>query len=253
LTALFFFAPWLTFGQDVHSSYQTPTDLTHVWAQRASVFLAVATAALILYNLIRRPHRMSEPATRWMLFLGICLLPLPVLFMSGAVGMEQSKNIQFCGSCHVMEPFVENMQDPDSDLLAALHYKNRYIQRDHCYRCHTDYGFLGNIEAKKDGVDHVWRNITSTYTLPIRKRKPFHYTVCLDCHGQAKKFLEESFHEGVIDEVLRGETGCLDCHVASHPGHEVKEAPPEDESENGAAPEGEDGQESGPQGKEDAI
>lgn len=231
--------PWLSFAEAevVHLTYEPPSDLSHQWAKAGSICLAIVAGFLIVYNLTARRHRLRDPATRWMLFLATSVMPLPVLFLSGAVGIEQSKNVEFCGSCHVMEPFVENMTDPDSDLLAAIHYKQRYIQQNHCYKCHSDYGFLGDVEAKSAGVGHVWRNITGTYKMPIRIARPYRYTICLNCHGRAQKFLEEPQHDGVIDEVLRGETGCLDCHVASHPGREEEEIPAEDEAKEQPASE----------------
>jgi nitrate/TMAO reductase-like tetraheme cytochrome c subunit len=239
-----FFLPWVAFAETIHTTYEPSSDLSHQWAKVGSICLAITAGGLILYNLIARRNRMGEPSTRWMLFLATTLMPLPVLLLSGAVGIEQSKTVEFCGSCHVMEPFVNNMRDPESDLLAAIHFKQRYIQRDHCYKCHSDYGFLGDIEAKSAGMSHGCKNITGTYKMPIRINRPYNYTICLNCHGQAQKFLQEDLHEGVIDEVLRGETGCLDCHVASHPGREgeddLMEDEDEDESEDGSDSEDEE-------------
>ncbi len=34
-------------------------------------------------------------------------------------------------------------------LLAAVHFKNRYIQRSHCYVCHTDYGLFGTSDTPR--------------------------------------------------------------------------------------------------------
>ena len=166
--------PWVGMAEAdiVHMSYEPPSDLSHQWAKVGSIGLALIAAGLILYNLTARRHRLREASTRWMLFLATSVMPLPVLLLSGAVGIEQSKGVDFCGSCHVMEPFVNDMKDPESDLLAAVHFKQRYIQKDHCYRCHSDYGFLGDVEAKTAGVGHVWKNITGTYSTPIRIARP---------------------------------------------------------------------------------
>jgi len=223
LLLLSFCLPSPLTAQSAANHFAPPEDIAHQWAKHASLALAVASGALVIYNLAWRRQRMNEASTRWMLLLGVCVLPLPVLLLSGAVGIEQSKSVNFCGSCHVMGEFVENMTDPESDLLAAVHFKQRYIQHDQCYRCHSDYGFLGNIEAKKAGVGHVWKNVTGTFKEPIRMRRPYRYTICLDCHGQAQIFHEVALHENVVDKVLRGETTCLECHVASHPGRAAEE------------------------------
>ena len=152
-----------------------------------------------------------------MLFIGICVLPTPVMFLSTAVGLEQSKDVQFCMSCHVMKPFVDDLKNPASTTLAAIHHKNRYIQREHCYRCHTDYGILGTMEAKKQGLGHIWKAGTGSYTLPIKMSKPFNFAICLDCHANSAKFNKEAAHTGVVNETLSGKGNCLDCHVSPHP------------------------------------
>jgi len=139
------------------------------------------------------------------------------MVLSTAVGLEQSKAVQFCSSCHVMGVFVNDLKDPSSTTLAALHYQNRYIQREHCYRCHTDYGILGTMEAKKAGLGHVWKETTGTYKLPIKMSKPYNYAICLDCHAESAKFNQEAAHDNVVNETLTGKSNCLDCHDPPHP------------------------------------
>ena len=36
-----------------------------------------------------------------------------------------------------MLPMVNDMRDPGSETLAALHYKNNDIAKDQCYHCHS--------------------------------------------------------------------------------------------------------------------
>src|SRR5262249_246486 len=144
-----------------------------------------AASALIIYTLIVRKHRLGETASKWMLFTGICLLPWPAMFLSAAVGMEGSKKVEFCSSCHGMKTFKHDLKNPPSKTLAGLHFQNRYIQREHCYRCHTDYGILGTMEAKMAGLGHVWKETTGAYKLPIKMSRPYNYAICLDCHGES--------------------------------------------------------------------
>ena len=136
--------------------------------------------------------------------------------------MEQSKSVEFCNSCHVMDPFLDDMRDVESDNLAAAHFKHRYIQREHCYRCHTNYGIFGTMEAKLAGLGHVWMEATGTYELPIEINKPYNYAICLDCHGQAVRFVSEEMHGETLDDVLAGEGTCSDCHEMAHPERETR-------------------------------
>ena len=47
-----------------------------------------------------------------------------------------------------MQVYVDDMLDSESESLAAVHYKNRYIPSNQCYDCHTSYGMFGTVEAK---------------------------------------------------------------------------------------------------------
>ena len=151
-----------------------------------------------------------------MLFIGICVMPLPVMVLNSAVGLEQAKDIGFCQSCHVMRGFVGDMQNPASDRLAAVHFKNRYIQRSHCYVCHTDYGLFGTVEAKLAGMGHIWKESTGSYTVPVKIARPYRFTICLDCHGQSAKFEKVAAHRGLVAKIASGEATCTSCHGLSH-------------------------------------
>jgi nitrate/TMAO reductase-like tetraheme cytochrome c subunit len=210
------------FGAEAAPHYRPPRDFARKWAKAMGFALMGGSGVLIAYTLGWRRHRLDEASSKWMLFTGICLLPTPVMFLSTAVGLEQSKNVEFCMSCHVMDPFVKDLKDPKSKNLAALHYQNRYIQREHCYRCHTDYGVLGTMEAKMAGLGHVWKAATGSYTLPIHMRKPYNYLICLDCHAGSAKFDKEAAHDGVVAETASGKSNCLDCHDAPHPPPETR-------------------------------
>jgi len=210
------------FGAEATSLYRTPHPFAQIWARAIGLSLVGAAALLILYTLLFRRQRLYEASSKWMLFAGICLLPTPVMLLSTAVGLEQSKNVQFCMSCHVMKPFVDDLKDPASTTLAALHYKNRYIQREHCYRCHTDYGILGTMEAKKAGLGHIWKAGTGSYKLPIKMSKPYDFGICLDCHADSAKFDKEAAHTDVVKETLAGKSNCLDCHNSPHPPPETR-------------------------------
>jgi cytochrome c nitrite reductase small subunit len=193
------------------------------WAARISLAGVLAALALIGFVLLFRRRHIAAAASQWMLFIGICVMPLPVMLLGSAVGLERAKDVSFCQQCHVMRHFVTDMQDPRSERLAAVHFKNRYIQRSHCYVCHTDYGLFGTMEAKMAGMGHIWKESTGSYTLPVRMSKPYRFMICLDCHAQSAKFEKVKQHQGLVPKVARGEAGCTSCHGSSHPGPEQRE------------------------------
>src|SRR5262249_26302363 len=155
-----------------------------------------------------------------LLFGGILVLPVIVVFLATAHGMQESMSVNACGDCHVMEGHVKDLRNPKSDSLAATHYKNRYIQADQCYTCHSDYGMFGTVSAKMEGVGHVYHNITGTYPTPIKIRNPYSNLRCLSCHGGAQNFVSKHEKEQV-DNLLSGKDSCLDCHGPAHKAEEA--------------------------------
>ncbi len=210
------------FAQAADLAYEPPKDYAKEWARNISLLMTVGAAGLILYTLIARRRQIGGFQSKWLLFFGVCVVPFPVMVLSTAVGLDQAKAIGFCRSCHVMGTFVEDMEDPASQRLAAAHFKNRYIQDKHCYACHTDYGLFGTLEAKIGGLVHIWKETAGTYVLPVKLKTNYRFTICLNCHGQSHKFLTQTAHAGVVPRTLRGETTCADCHGLSHPPRAVR-------------------------------
>jgi nitrate/TMAO reductase-like tetraheme cytochrome c subunit len=212
-------APPVVFG--------TPEDVVLVWATRAGLVLMTLSIALTLLVLLTRRQRLMEPQSRWMLFFGLCVFPIPVALLSGGVGMEESKAVAFCSSCHQpMGPFVADMLAPGSENLAAVHYKNWLIQRDHCWTCHSDYGIAGTARAKLMGLNHIARVTFGAWEPPIKLSSAYRWTICLGCHSNSARFKaprgDASAHEGIVQAVLRGQAGCTDCHAAAHPPREQR-------------------------------
>ena len=214
--------PFQLFAADTAVHPRPPHAFAQPYARDIGLCMVAAAALLIIYTLVFRRQRLHEANSKWMLFLGICLFPAPVMFLSTAVGLEQSKNVQFCMSCHVMKPFTDDLMNPASKTLAAIHYKNRYIQREQCYRCHTDYGILGTMDAKMQGLGHIWKAGTGSYTLPIKMTKPYNFGICLDCHADSAKFNKQPAHDGVLKEFAAGKANCLECHDSPHPPPETR-------------------------------
>jgi nitrate/TMAO reductase-like tetraheme cytochrome c subunit len=220
--ALLWVFPAHLLGADLSVYSRSPHAFAQPWARTIGLSMVVLAAVLIIYPLVFRRQQLHEANSKWMLFLGICLFPAPVMFLSTAVGLEQSKDVQFCMSCHVMKPFTDDLMNPASKTLAAIHFKNRYIQREQCYRCHTDYGILGTMDAKMQGLGHIWKAGTGSYTLPIKMTKPYNFGICLDCHADSAKFNKQPAHDGVLKEFAAGKANCLECHDSPHPPPETR-------------------------------
>ena len=222
LTLVLFASAPAVSGEAQPAIFEAPEDVVLAWAIRAGLVLMTLSIALTLFVLLKRRQRLLEPQSRWMLFFGLCAFPIPVALLSGGVGMESSKEVAFCNSCHQpMGPFVADMRDPASENLAAVHYKNWLIQRDHCWTCHSNYGIAGTARAKLMGLNHIARATFGAWKPPIRLSQPYRWTICLGCHSNSARFRtprgNATAHEGVVEAVVSGQAGCTDCHAAAHP------------------------------------
>lgn len=181
-----------------------------------AIALALGTVALLFLLGMMFAWRMPDsPKRHWMLLFGIVVLPGLALLLGASTAVDDAKRPEFCGSCHVMHPFINDLRNPESTTLASVHYQNRYILQDQCYTCHTDYGFFGPFRAKLTGVRHLWNYETGHYTLPIRIRSPYRIANCLHCHGESKVFRNK--HTELAAQIAAGDVGCLDCHGPAHP------------------------------------
>lgn len=190
---------------------------TEDWVRGLGIGFVLLNVVLIglAWRVLRRR---GGAAARGLLLAALGLVPVVVVFLSYVHGLEGSKRVEACGSCHVMRGHVADLRDVKSETLAAVHYKNRYIQEAHCYTCHTDYGMAGTVQAKFAGLGHVYRYLTGTYQLPVRIRAPYPNTRCLYCHAESQKFLKSEDHPPEsIPDLLSGATSCLECHGPPHP------------------------------------
>ncbi|HXJ33780.1 MAG TPA: NapC/NirT family cytochrome c [Candidatus Eisenbacteria bacterium] len=172
----------------------------------------VALVFLVAVAVVRIPESTSR---HWLLLFGVAVFPGLALLLGAGRAMDASKQPSFCGSCHVMGPWIEDLRNPDSKTLAAIHYQNRFILDDQCYTCHTDYGFAGPLRAKLGGMLHMLHYEFGTYASPIELYQPYRFNNCLHCHAESKRYLDA--HTDAAEAIADGSMTCLDCHAPVHP------------------------------------
>jgi len=176
---------------------------------------------LLLFNLIRYRGRMTGSVSVALLVSGVVALPSVSILLGTLLVFERAERVDFCLSCHLtMKPYVDDLKNPKSTSLAALHYQNRYIPANQCYECHTSYGLFGTVQAKEAGIVDVYKYFTMTFHLPIKMREPYPNTDCLKCHAESVKWL--GFHQDFKDALFSGETTCMQCHRDTNPAHTIQ-------------------------------
>jgi hypothetical protein len=154
---------------------------------------------------------------RLVALLALIVLPAGAVFLANYHTFEGTHEVKGCASCHVMLPMVNDMRDPASKTLAAVHYKNKWIAESQCYHCHSDYGLGGDLEAKLTGFRHLARYTTRTYEEPIVSRIKFSNKNCDQCHAGTPKYLAAAPHQDAAKELASNEITCMECHDAPHP------------------------------------
>jgi nitrate/TMAO reductase-like tetraheme cytochrome c subunit len=196
---------------------------TNDWIQGIGISFAVLNLVLLAAVWVSLRRRGITAVSKSFLFGSILVLPVIVVFLATTHGMQESMTVDACGHCHVMKGHVADLRDPKSESLAAVHFKNRYIQENHCYTCHSDYGMTGTLSAKLEGLGHVYHNTFGGYPNPIKIAKPYSNLRCLNCHGGSAKFLEKHDAEE-LPKLAAGTDSCLDCHGPAHTPAEEKQA-----------------------------
>jgi cytochrome c nitrite reductase small subunit len=193
-------------------------------AERTTAVVAILILLIVLTTLLVRSGRLRSGYVTFLRFVGLFVLPIVLVGVGTFANFEGSKRVEFCHSCHTaMDLYVDDMKDPQSETLAARHYKNRYIQDEQCYHCHADYGVNGTIDAKLRGLVHLYYWVTHSAT--ARGEKQIHLygyypnDLCLHCHAGSQRFLKVEEHLDAEDDLLKtgAATGkplmsCLECH-----------------------------------------
>jgi nitrate/TMAO reductase-like tetraheme cytochrome c subunit len=187
------------------------------FAQLLGVIMSLAVLGLIVFVWIRYRHSLTHPTARWLHLLSLCIIPVFILFLGNFYAYEKAEEVAFCASCHrVMDHYVNDLNDPKSTTLAAIHNQNRYIQEAQCYACHVGYGINGTMQAKLNGLIHFYKFYTATESRPIKLYQPFANANCLRCHTGSKKFEGKDVHDGIMNELTSNAMSCLDCHGPPH-------------------------------------
>ena len=204
------------YGQAGALSFEN--DPAEYYGSRFFLTMLVLGVVLILYSLIRYRGRVQGPMSWTVLIAGVLLIPSISTMFGTLLVFERAERVEFCGSCHkAMQAYVDDMANPGSESLAAVHYRNRYVPRNQCYTCHTSFGLFGTVQAKIAGVIDVHKYYTGKFRKPIEMREPYRNDDCLKCHSGAIKWSVS--HADSKDSILAGRAACLDCHGKAHPAH----------------------------------
>ncbi|GEM_PF-1406700 len=143
--------------------------------------------------------------TRTALFSLAGVLVGIVLAVGGFATIEATDGPEFCGSCHVMEPFTESFAQSQH---AALN----------CNDCHapTDSYVAKTAFKARAGASHIWYNFVAQDSIPdVIQAKPQSIEAidqnCYDCHAVT---LQQVGHD-VKDS-------CTDCHRSVPHGHSIQ-------------------------------
>jgi len=187
---------------------------------------ALGSAAILIWYLVKKPA--LGVTTKLTLLFGVGVLPATVAIASTTVGMQETTERRFCGSCHVMQGHTWNAEQAASDSLAARHARNPFFGARNCYVCHADYGMLGYPMTKLNGMKHVWHYYFGGYKdKPLDRAideidlyKAYDNVNCRQCHsGTLTHFKSISDHQSLEKELAKNEVSCTSggCHGFAHP------------------------------------
>jgi len=209
----------------VYAQESTPfqQDPVEFYAGRLLTALLFLGIGLVLYSIFRYRGRLTGWMSWASLALGVVIVPVTTISLGMLLVLEKAEQVEFCGSCHLtMKTYVDDLKNPTSHSLAAIHYQNKYIPTNQCYQCHTSYGMFGTIEAKSAGMIDVYKYYTRTFHLPIRMRTPYPNADCLKCHAESAKW--KPLHKDIKASLFSGGTKCMECHGADNPAHTLSAA-----------------------------
>ena len=169
------------------------------------IVIVAAVMALVLILAAAAGQLSTQRVGRWVLLVGLALIPLVLTGSGVAVGVRRSSQTEFCLSCHEMEPYGKSLFVNNPDSLVAAHYQQRLIERDStCFACHTDYALFGDAKAKLNGLRHVWVHYFGVVPEKMALYQPYPNYNCLHCHDDARGYLEVEPHREFRAELRAG-------------------------------------------------
>ena len=192
----------------------------------ASVILIaviVITIGLIVL-LILKPEITITATGKMLAFVSLFIFPILAGVLGTASHVEHSKTTQFCLSCHEMKPFGKSLHIDGTDNIPATHFQNIQVPRETaCFTCHTNYTLYGDMNAKLEGLHHVYVHYLGKIPEPkdIRLYKPYNNRECLHCHLGARTFEEGATHNEEptrLSLIKANKLSCLSsgCHPSVH-------------------------------------
>ncbi|HSN81194.1 MAG TPA: NapC/NirT family cytochrome c [Polyangiales bacterium] len=201
------------------------------WIALASALVA---AAIMINYLVRKP-KLTGPV-KVTLFIGIGVLPIITALVGNIEGLAATEHHEFCGSCHTMDMWLEDANDPDSMSLAAIHSRTKKFGDKSCYVCHKDYGMFGYALTKLGGMGHVYQFLTEFMWMDadealskVHIARPFKNENCMQCHSTTGNIWNGvPDHRGLLNDLRTGQTSCASagCHGYAHPFSKTDEEHP---------------------------
>ncbi len=180
----------------------------------------ILLSALLAGALVVRPAITANTSGKILAFVGLFFLPLFCLMAGMDNEMERSKSTAFCLSCHIMEPYGRSLYVDDASYIPAAHFQNHRVPADKaCYTCHTNYAMFGTINAKMEGLHHVYVYWFGKPMNPIKLYSPYNNRECLHCHSGARNFEESATHSAMMSDLKANTLSCTTsgCHDTFHP------------------------------------
>lgn len=182
-------------------------------AEPVAVLVLLTIGLLVL--LAVRPGLMRTPGGQALAVVALLALPIASVRAGFVLHYESTKATSFCLSCHVMEPYGESLLVADETSLPAAHFQNGRVERDRaCFTCHTQYTLFGDLNAKLNGLAHMWVYYSGQTPENIQLYSPYANRECLHCHSGARRF--EELHADDMSVLVADEIACMDCHGLAH-------------------------------------
>ena len=181
------------------------------------ILIGISIAFILL--LVIRPSLIARREGKVLGLLAFIVLPVVAASIGASEHLENSKQTQFCLSCHIMEPWGKSLYVDDPSHIPAAHFQNHRIAPDEaCYTCHSDYAMYGAIHTKLEGMHHVYVEYLGHPMNPIHLYHPYENAQCLHCHLGARSFEADPLHIAVMGDLKSEKLSCISsgCHDTIH-------------------------------------